>query len=378
MTGTGAAPPLRVLFLAPTVVQYTGGTETVVAHLALRLGRRTRLTVLSGTSSADPPPAAALSGACCRLITVPFAGRDTRLNRSLGMLLGMNPFKVESRSFFRSLARAGSDLSGHDVVVTFYEMDAYLLARHYPALRPHSVHLLPGVSIRRFFRRVDPRGVHFLGYRAGPRAERKWGVRIPALPLGVDDAFFIPGAAPYPASRRLMYVGRLDRSKHVDWLADLFAGSDLHGRGYTLEVVGEGPLGPALRAAHRATPGIRLLGSRSREDLAALLRGAHLVLHPSSLESFGLTVLEAMAAGVPVITHELPAIRAWAGDRPVYAARLDRADWLAAIASFEDPLRWRSVSSANADFARSFDWDRLADRVLDILVERAATRGAPT
>jgi glycosyltransferase involved in cell wall biosynthesis len=361
--------PLRILFVSPTVAQYVGGTETIVAELARRLAGQSELTVLAGVSGKGG--AGALQPGGHRIATVPFAGRDSAWNRFLCRVLRLNPFKIESRSFFRSLARADIDLAAYDVVVTFYEMDAWLLARRHPALRERAVHLLPGVSSRRLLRRIDPRSVRFFGFRAGPRAERKWGVRIPALPLGVDEAFFPRGTVAYPASRRLVYVGRLDASKNVRWLADLYARSDLGARGYRLDVVGDGPLAATLQADFGATPGVRLLGRRSRAEVVDLLRGAHLVLHPSDLESFGLTLLEAMAAGVPVIGHDLPSVRAWARDHPVYAARLDRSSWLAAIARFEDPAYWSRVSACNLEFARSFGWDRVATQVLEILRERA-------
>lgn len=364
-------PAPRILVVSPTLLEYVGGTETVVLQLARRLAAHCALTVLTGTAGRREPPAAIdLPGE--RVVTLPFAGRDTLKNRLLKRVLRLNPFVVESRSFFRSLAREGFDFGGFDAILTFYERDAWLLARRHPELKARALHLLPGVSKRRILRDVGERNVVFLGYRAPARAERKWGIRIPALPLGVDDCFFPPGPRAFPGTRRLAFVGRLDGSKHVDWLVDLFAGSDLHARGYTLDVIGDGPLGPALHSRHGATPGLRLLGRMTPAQVAERLHGAHLVLHPTDLESFGLTVLEAMAAGVPVITHALPSIRAWAEDHPAYAAHLDRAAWLGAIARLEDEAVWTATSARNMAFARAFGWQPIADRVLAMLHERAA------
>jgi glycosyltransferase involved in cell wall biosynthesis len=370
-------PRLKVLFVSPTVALYQGGTETVVRQLARSLEQRVDLTVLSGVTG-DGSDLSHDGHVESRLITLPFDGRDTRINRLLNRIAGINPFKIESRSFFRSLRRSGTDLAAYDAIVSFYEMDAFLLARDQPSLAKRCTHLLPGVSLRRFFRHVGADSVVFLGYRAAARAERKWGVRIPSVPLGVDAAFFPSDPPAYPASRRLLFVGRLDRSKHVDWLADFFAQSGLAERGYTLEIVGDGPLGPTLQTRHRTTPGVRLHGRRNARDVIELLRGAHLVLHPTALESFGLTILEAMAAGVPVITHDLPSIRAWANDHPVYAARLDRAAWKQSITAFEDRQRWLDASATNLAFARGFTWDAVAERLLEIIERRTrAARAQP-
>jgi glycosyltransferase involved in cell wall biosynthesis len=362
-------PRPRLLLIAPTVAHYIGGTETVVAELARRLARRADLTIVSGRVAGEPAlPALPFEH---RLVTLPFAGRSTRLNRTLVRWLRMNPFRIESRSFFAALAREGPDPAAFDGILTFYEMDAWLLVRRHPAVRPRALHLLPGISRRRRLRGIDPQRVLFLGHRAGERARRKWGIEVPALPLGVDPAFFPPAPRTRPESRRLVFVGRLDGSKRVDWLAALFADSDLARRGYTLEIIGDGPLGPELAARHRDTPGLLLSGRLTREQVVPRLQAARLVLHPTELESFGLTILEAMAAGVPVITHDLPAIRAWAGDHPTYAALLDRRAWLDAIARFEDGTAWSDTVARNLAFARGFDWDAIAQRVLGTLLGRA-------
>ncbi len=379
-------PALRILLLSPTVLQYIGGTETVVAQLARRLAPTCRLTVLGGVcvdrAAPEAPPSntapEAMAALGAQVVTVPFVGRDTALNAALRRALRLNPFKIESWSFFRSLARRGFDFGEFDAIVTFYEMDASLLARRYPAVRDRSLHLLPGVSRRRLFRDVGERNVVFLGYRGPARVQRKWGLRIPALPLGVDEAFFPPGPRPLPRARRLAFFGRLDGSKRVDWLAELFAHSDLRARGYTLDIVGDGPLAAMLRSRYGDTPGLRLHARMSPAQLIELLRDTHLVLHPSELESFGLTVLESMAAGVPVITHDLPGIRAWAQDRPVYAAHLDRGAWLAAVARFEDERLWLETSARNVAFARGFGWQSLADRVFEMLQARSPARAAIT
>ncbi|HVK93891.1 MAG TPA: glycosyltransferase [Noviherbaspirillum sp.] len=357
--------PLKVLFICPTVACYIGGTETVVNQLSQRLKEQVSLTVLAGTC--EPHKEELLPADGFSLVTVPFWGRDTKRNRVLSKLLMTSRFKIESYSFFRSLAKSGVDLTHYDAIVTFYEADAYLLSKKYPALRERFRHLLPGVSLRRFFRQVPAQDVFFFGYRAAPRAKRKWNVDIRSLPLGVDAQFFPEHAPAFPASRRLMFVGRLDRSKHVDWLADFFAHSGLAQRGYCLDVVGDGPLQEALLVRHGKTPGIVFHGRKSQDEVIALLRQAFLLLHPTDLESFGLTILEAMAAGVPVITHELPSITVWAKGHPRYAAFLDNAAWKEAILAFEAPAVWKQTSAENLAFATELTWDSVAQQVLEII-----------
>jgi glycosyltransferase involved in cell wall biosynthesis len=358
----------RLLLIAPTVVCYVGGTETVVSQLARRLACEADLTIAAGLTG-DSSRGSVLDFPH-RLVTVPFAGRDTASNRRLARWLRLNPFRIESRSFFRGLDARPLDFTAFDAVLTFYEHDAWLLASRAPGVR--RLHLLPGVGHRRFFGRVDPREVVFLGPRGAERARRKWGLDLAWLPLGVDEGFFPEHARTRPDSMRLAFVGRLDGSKRVDWLADTFAASDLAARGYALDIVGDGPLGDSLARRHGGTPGIVLHGRRSPAEVAALLQRARLLLHPTELESFGLTILEAMAAGTPVITHALPSIRAWAAEHPTYAAHLDARAWLEAIGGYEDEAHWAEVAARNLAFARGFGWDAIAARVLALLAARIA------
>jgi len=359
---------LKLLFICPTVAGYIGGTETVVSQLCQRLKHKAQLTLLSG----EPGPGRKrlIDSEGIELRTLPFAARDSRRNRVLSKILMTSPFKIESRSFFRALRRSGMDLAQYDYIVTFYEADAYLLAKHYPALRERCRHFLPGVSMRGFFRQVPARDVFYLGYRAAEKTKRKWGLDIQSLPLGVDEHFFPPSPPAYPADKRLLYIGRLDGSKNVDWLADFFMQSGLAEKGYHLDIVGDGPLLDGLMARYGQSPSITLHGRKRQEEVIGLLRQAFLLLHPTDLESFGLTILEGMAAGIPVLTHELDSIKIWAKDYPRYPARLDAAAWTREILKFEQPAYWTGVSAASLAYAKTFTWQRVADQVLELIASR--------
>lgn len=69
-------------------------------------------------------------------------------------------------------------------------------------------------------------------------------------------------------------------------------------------------------------------------EVSRLLRGARALLMPSFVEGFGLPVAEALAAGVPVICSDLPALREVAGDSPDYLHPLDGPGWMRAILDF--------------------------------------------
>ena len=81
---------------------------------------------------------------------------------------------------------------------------------------------------------------------------------------------------------------------------EAFLGLDLPG---TKVVVGPGPQKDELAAAH---PDVKFTGSKSGEDLAAHFAGADVFVFPSLTDTFGLVILEAMAAGTPVAAYPAP------------------------------------------------------------------------
>ncbi|KQV47719.1 MULTISPECIES: glycosyltransferase family 4 protein [unclassified Duganella] len=358
----------RLLFICPTVAAYIGGTETVVSQFSERLKDQVQLTLLSGDPGSGHTRLVDIAGV--ELLTLPFIARDSTLNHVLSKILMTSRFKIESYSFFRALKKSGIDLARYDYIVTFYEADAYLLSRRYPALRGRFRHFLPGVSIRGFYKHVPARDVFYLGYRAAERTRRKWGLDIQSLPLGVDDGFFPPSPPPYPRDKRLLYIGRLDGSKNVDWLADFFMQSDLPQKGYHLDIVGDGPLLDSLLAKYGQAPSMSFHGRKRQDEVLGILRQAFLLLHPTDLESFGLTILEGMAAGIPVLTHELDSIKIWAKDHPRYPAHLDAAAWRSEILKFEQAAYWSEASAGSLEHAKSFTWDRVAGQVLQLITNR--------
>jgi alpha-1,6-mannosyltransferase len=134
------------------------------------------------------------------------------------------------------------------------------------------------------------------------------GVRgVEVMPLGVDTEAFHPdrrreavrralGVAEGPA---VLYVGRLSPEKGLDTL--LAALPRLAAGGATLWVAGAGRLEGRLREAAARHP-VRLLGFVSdRQRLAELYAAADVVVVPGQFETFGLTALEALASGTPVV-----------------------------------------------------------------------------
>ena len=75
----------------------------------------------------------------------------------------------------------------------------------------------------------------------------------------------------------------------------------------------------------------------SDAELATFLHHAEALLFPSFVEGYGMPLIEALAAGVPVIASDLAVFREFAADIPEYADPLDPQRWLALVDAYSEP-----------------------------------------
>src|SRR5207302_6696299 len=165
--------------------------------------------------------------------------------------------------------------------------------------------------------------------------------------------------------RAILFVGRHEPRKGLEVLLDAFAALD---RDAVLWVAGEGPATTALAAA--APPGVEWLGRISDRELAQRLRAAAVFCAPSLHgESFGVVLLEAMAAGTPVVASDIAGYRDVARDgrEAVLVPAGDVAaltDGLARV--LDDPTLASRLVEAGTARAAGFSMERLATRYADL------------
>src|SRR6478609_3759810 len=139
--------------------------------------------------------------------------------------------------------------------------------------------------------------------------------------------------------RYFLSVATLEPRKGLDVLIDALA---LPAAGdATLAIAGQPGWGGVdlvslAGAAGIAPERLRLLGRLHDEDLASAMQGATALVAPSRSEGFGLPVLEAFAAGVPVICSDAPALVELSGGAALVVPREDPAALAAALASVRD------------------------------------------
>ncbi len=207
------------------------------------------------------------------------------------------------------------------------------------------------------------------------------------IPNGVDVERFqraVPLARWQDGTRNLLFVGRFEPRKGLVELLKAYRILRKTGCECRLLVVGTGPLGKEARryVATRRLRGIEFLGRVSDEEKAQLFRTADVYISPATGgESFGIVLLEAMAAGTAIVASDIHGYKG--------VVRRDREGLLvpprepkaiaAAIARLlrDDDLR-AAIGAAGRERAAEFSWERVAakvDNYYGFVIRRLAARG---
>lgn len=125
---------------------------------------------------------------------------------------------------------------------------------------------------------------------------------VAVIPNFLPDSFRRDAVAvPSLMGRDIITTGRLSSEKNIGFLLEVVAAARQKGRDITATVVGSGYQHDELtETAHRLGIDDLVLFTGQRTDIANLLAAHRLYFHPSTMESFGYSVIEAMGIGLPV------------------------------------------------------------------------------
>ncbi len=132
--------------------------------------------------------------------------------------------------------------------------------------------------------------------------------RLKQIPNGVDSDLFQPGTrTPGEGGWRLIYSGRYDPAKGLDELLQALAGLRAEGRDVHLDLVGGGATAltqayPERAAQLGVADRVRFIDEVPLEQMPAILAAADVFVLPSYSEGLPLSLLEAFACGLPVVT----------------------------------------------------------------------------
>lgn len=163
----------------------------------------------------------------------------------------------------------------------------------------------------------------------------------------------------------VLFFGRLVREKGIAIFAKVIAEALLRGRRLRPLIIGDGP---ERRWLAERLPDARFLGHLSGPTLGRAVAAADILVNPSTTEAFGNVNLEAMAAGVPVISADVASAAALIADR--------RSGWLvqsgdvpayvdAVETLIDQPGLRQAIIAGGLVRAADFRWSNILDDVID-------------
>jgi glycosyltransferase involved in cell wall biosynthesis len=113
---------------------------------------------------------------------------------------------------------------------------------------------------------------------------------------------------------------------------------------------------------------VRITGWVPREELYSLYARARAFVYPSTFEGFGMPVLEALAAGIPVACSDISPLREVANDAALFFDPLNEGDIASGIEQvMSDASLGERLAIAGRERARRFTWQKSAEQTLEVL-----------
>lgn len=193
--------------------------------------------------------------------------------------------------------------------------------------------------------------------------------RIVVIPHGVNPEFFTLDRSktePY-----LLCVSTLHVHKNIERLVRAYASKP---RAEKLVLAGlrgfRTPEIEALIAELGVGDRVTIPGWLPRAELMQLYARAHAFIYPSTFEGFGMPILEAMAAAIPVACSDIPVLREVAGEAALFFDPLEEGAIAAGLDRITADVELRSkLATAGPERARPFTWQKTAEKTLAALTK---------
>ncbi len=239
--------------------------------------------------------------------------------------------------------------------------------------------------LTRFLQRVDGRIA--VSTSAYALANRYFPGLYRIVPNGVDTGIYSPQVEPRPElseGETVLFVGRFEPRKGLPVLLEAWPSILAQRPAARLVVVGSGSGGdPFACLEKRELASVVRCGRIPDGDMPSYYRSASLLVSPAmGRESFGIVLVEAMAAGTPVVASDIPGYRDVLGESGagVLFPRGDSAALAEVVARLLAEAETRAAMGRAARArAERFSWDSVARQVEEVYIsalEAAARRGA--
>ena len=366
---------MRIGMVCPYSFDVPGGVQSHVLQLAeVMRARGHDVSVLAPSSSYVELPDYVVSGG--KAVPIPYNGSVARLR--------FGP--ATHRKVKRWLADGDFDvLHLHEPNAPSLSMLALAIAEG-PIVATFHTSTTKSLTLSVFQGILRPFHEKIIGRIAVSDLARRWqiealGSDAVEIPNGVDVGSFAnaPVLEGYPrAGKTVLFLGRFDeRRKGMDVLLRALPSLVKRFPDVQVLIVGRGDQDELCEEAEPLDGHLRFLGQVSDEEKASALRSADVYCAPNTGgESFGIVLVEAMAAGTPVVASDLDAFRRVlrdgdagqlvpVGDSDALAAGL--VDVLG-----DNELRARFTKAAN-QAVRRYDWSVVAQQIMRVYETVAAT-----
>jgi len=362
---------MRVALVTEFYYPHLGGVSEHVHHLALELRRRghdaTVITSNMAGQSEDPPFVRRLGTS--RLVYS--NGSFARITTGFGLRRRMTALLRETGADVVHLQDALAPTLGLVASSAAWRMGLPVVGTFHTWFRRS-----PGYwAFRRLLQpRLDRLAARIAVSQPVVEAMRKYfRAEFEIIPNGVQVGYFHPnGRRPNDAltlGPRLLFLGRLDPRNGLDTVLAAMPAILAAYPATELTVVGDGPLrGYYQRKARPLGDRVRFAGAVFAER-PEYYGTADLYLCPTTKASFGITLLEAMASGTPMIVSDITGFRELVdgGAEAVLVPKDDAAAWAGAVtALIGDPVRRSRMGAAGLVKATRYAWPRVADQVVAV------------
>jgi phosphatidylinositol alpha-mannosyltransferase len=365
---------VRILLACPYDWGAPGGVQVHVRQLAQGLRRRGHDTrvVAPGTVPASDPWVRIVG----RPVRVPYNGTVAPISFSPG---AWRRIRSAMRSFDPEVVHVHEPLTPSTSMLAALAASAPVVATFHAYLDRSRLMELAGPALRRISRRIEA-GIA-VSDAAAEFLRRVIPVSVEIVPNGVDVGRFAHPGVPargLPAGRKILWVNRLDPQKGFRVMLDAFERLPVELDDVHLVIVGNGRDRDAVRSLpERIRPRVLHLGTVAHDQLPAYHAAADVFVSPAvGQESFGIVLVEAMAAGVPVICTDIPGYREVVRDgvEGLLVPPNDPAALSEAIARvLDDGAMAAALAEGGRARAADYAWDAVLPR-LEAVYERVIGR----
>ncbi|EHK84625.1 glycosyltransferase family 4 protein [Rhodococcus pyridinivorans] len=359
---------MRIGMVCPYSFDVPGGVQAHVVDLAeVLIGRGHEVSVLAPASETTPLPDFVVSAG--RAVAIPYNGSVARLSfgpvsyARVRRWINDNDFDVlhihEPNA--PSLSMLALKVAEGPIVATFHTSTtkSLVLSTFQGVLQPYLEKISGRIAVSELARRWQVTSL---------------GADAVEIPNGVDVPFFrhaplLPG---YPrAGRTVLFLGRYDEPrKGMEILLGALPALVARHPDIEILVVGRGDEDRLRKGAGRYFRHLRLLGQVDDDEKASAMRSADVYCAPNlGGESFGIVLVEAMAAGTAVVASQLDAFRRVLrdGQAGVLVPVAD-ADALARglLEVLDDDDRRQALVDFGSTVVEAYDWPVVADQILRV------------